>query len=336
MMRKATATTSPKMRLKHGKPGAAMWAKSLGFLLLMVLCFSPSLSWAAGGKLVAFVRDGNIWVAHSDGRGSRQLTSSGQAGAPALSPDGQWVAFTNREGIKMGIRLVPTGGGPVKHLNLPGISDAWGPAFTPDGKSLAIVTRFNVQKRRVHGDTQEFATHAISLVNLATGKIRHIVKTPDHYWDMGDIYDNLAVSPDGRLIAYQQSGTDVSGGFVVLNMRGQRVLHFPQNPEDYRPFWRPTFSPDGAKMLCFSMATVMGEPTYIYLVDLKTLKATRITEGYYPTFVDGGQAIVFERWTETGKRWPNNIKIDLWRLDQSFGSRPRRILKNAEKPAGSG
>jgi TolB protein len=336
MMMKEKATRDPKMRLQHGKPGAAGWAQSLGFFFLVVLCFSPSLSWAAGGDLLAFVREGNIWVAHSDGNGSRQLTTSGQAGAPALSPDGQWVAFTSREGEKVGIRLVSTGGGPVKHLNLPGISEAWSPAFTPDGKSLALVTRFNLQKRRIDGETQEFATHALSLVDLATGKIRHVVQTPDHFWDMGDIYDNLAVSPDGRLLAYQQSGTDVSGGFVVLNLKGQKVLQFPKNPEDYHPFWRPTFSPDGGKMLCFSMATTMGEPTYIYLVDLKTLKATRITAGYYPTFVDGGQAIVFERWTETGKPGPESVKIDLWRLDQSFGAQPRPIIKNAEKPAGSG
>ena len=335
-MMQIKAIISPKIRPRQGKPGGVGWAQSLFFFGLMVLCFSPPVSRAAGGNLVAFVRGGNIWVAHSDGSGSRQLTTSGRAGAPALSPDGQWVAFTSREGDKLGIHLVPTKGGPVKHLNLPGISEAWGPAFTPDGKGLAVVTRFNIKKRRMDGETQEFATYAISLVDMATGKIRHIVQTPYHYWDMGDIYDNLAVSPDGRLLAYQQSGTDVSGGFVVLNLKGQEILHFPKNSEDYRPFWRPTFSPDGAKMLCFSMATIMGEPTYIYLVDLKTLKASRITEGYYPTFVDGGQALVFERWTETGKPGRDSVKIDLWRLDQSFGSQPRRILQNAEKPAGSG
>ncbi len=153
---------------------------------------------------------------------------------------------------------------------------------------------------------------------------------------MGDIYDYLAVSPDGRLIAYQESGTDVSGGFVVLNLQGQEVVRYPRDPEkDYRPFWRPMFSPDGHQMLCFSMAITMGEKTYIYLVDLRTLKATRITDGYYPTFVDGGKAIVFERWTETGQPGAS-VKTDLWRLDSSFGSKPRLILKDAEKPAGAG
>lgn len=314
----------------------ATWTKSLGFFLLTVFCLNPQASWAAGGNLLAFVRGHNIWVARSDGSGSRKLTSSGQAGTPALSRDGKWVAFTSREGDKSDIHLAPTGGGPAKRLNLPGISEAWCPAFTSNGKTLALVTRFNIRTRSMEGEKQEFATHAVSVVDLATGKIRHVVKTPDHFMDMGDIYENLAVSPDGRLIAYQESGTDVSGDFVVLDMEGKEILRFPKDPEDYRPFWRPTFSPDGGQMLCFSMATTGGEKTYIYLVDLKTLKATRVTEGYYPTFVDEGKAIVFERWTETGRPGSASVKIDLWRLDLAPGSEPHLILKDAEKPTGQG
>jgi Tol biopolymer transport system component len=316
--------------------GAGMLKKLITYLVFVLLCLSPLALRAAEGSLLAFVRGDNIWLASSDGSGSRPLTTSGQTGSPALSRDGKWVAFTSREGDKVGICLVPSAGGPVQRLNLPGISEAWSPAFFPDGRRLALVTRFNVRTEVVDGEKQEFATHAVSVVDRATGQIRHVVTTPDHFWDMGDIYTNLAVSPDGRLIAYQESGTDVSGGFVVVNLEGREVRRFPQDPEDYRPFWRPTFSPDGGRMLCFSMAITEGEKTYIHLVDLQTLKATRIAEGYYPTFVDGGRAIVFERWTETGRPGPDSVKIDLWRLDIAPGAKPRLILKNAEKPAGVG
>jgi len=319
--------------------GSGMVKKLITCLTVIFLCISALTLQADAGELLAFVRDGNIWVAASDGSGARELTTSGQAEAPALSWDGKWVAFIWREGDNPTVCLAPTGGGPVQPLNMAGIAEAWGPAFFPDGKKLALVTRFNIRTEVLDGDKQETATHAVSVVDLDTGKVRHLVTTPDHLWDMGDIYENVAVSPDGRLVAYQESGTDVSGGFVVLNLQGQRVGRYPRNPDkDYRPFWRPTFSPDGGKMLCFSMAVTMGEgaKTYIYLVDLRTWKATRITTGYYPTFVDGGKAIVFERWTETGRPGPAGTKIDLWRLDSSFGAQPRLILKDAEKPAGLG
>ncbi len=313
-----------------------LFVTCLVFLFLVIFPLTPQ---AAERDLVAFVRGDNIWVAASDGSGARQLTTDDRAASPALSWDGKWVAFTCREGDKVGICLVPSAGGPVQRLDLPGIADAWSPAFFPEGRQLALVTRFNIRTEVLDGDKQETATHAVSVLDLDTGKVRHLVTTPDHLWDMGDIYENVAVSPDGRLVAYQESGTDVSGGFVVLNLKGQRVGRYPRNPDkDYRPFWRPTFSPDGGKMLCFSMAITMGEgaKTYIYLVDLRTWKAARITTGYYPTFVDGGKAVVFERWTETGRPGGAGTKIDLWRLDSSFGAQPRLILKDAEKPAGLG
>jgi Tol biopolymer transport system component len=338
MMRAKTGKRGPEIIVRDGKPRGGPKTIFLGFLLAALLvCTSSLLTWAADGSLLAFLRDDQVWVANSDGTGARQLTTAGQAEElPALSRDGQWVAFTSLKGKRTGISLTPTAGGEVKIFKMPGIPEAWSPAFTPDGRQLAVVTRFNLQTRTTGGEKYEYGTVAVSLADFDTGKVRHLVKVPNHTVEWGKVYENLAVSPDGRFIAYQESGTDVSGAFVVLNLEGKKVLRFPKNPEDYHPFWRPGFSPDGTRMLCFSMATAEGEKTYIYLVDLKTLKATRITEGYYPTFVDGGRAMVFERWTETGMTGKAATKIDLWRLDFAPGAAPRLILENAEKPAGQG
>jgi Tol biopolymer transport system component len=336
-MSKKARRRSPEILVKDRKPRVISGKIFLGlFVALLVLWASSPATSAAGGSLLAFVRGDNFWIANSDGTEARQLTSDGQAASPALSRDGQWVAFTSSEGNKSTINLASTGGGLVKGIKIPGIYESWSPAFTPDGGKLVVVSRFNVTKRQVEGETQEYATHAVSLVDLNTGTVRHVVKTPNHFIDGGNIYDALAVSPDGRLIAYQESGTDVSGGFVVLNLEGKRVVRFPKDPQDYHPYWRPTFSPDGRQVLCFSMAITEGAKTFIYLVDLKTLKAARVAEGYYPTFVDGGKAIVFERWTETGRTGKEATKIDLWRQDLTPGSEPRLMLENAEKPAGQG
>jgi TolB protein len=325
---------------KDGKPQVSGGKVVVVFLVtLLWLWACSSVAQAAGSNQLAFIRGDNLWLAHSDGANARQLTTSGVAVSPALSRDGQWVAwvaYADSEQKKGAIHLAPTGGGSGKTLKMPPIAEAWSPAFTPDGQKLALVTRFNIRTRTVEGEKQEYATHAVSLVDLHTGQVRHVVKTPNHFMEAGELYTGLAVSPDGKFIAYQESGTDVSGGFVVLNLEGKRLLRYPRNPEDYKPYWRPSFSPDGSQMLCFSMATTEGEKTFIYLVDLKTLEARRLAEGYYPTFVDGGQAIVFERWTETGLTGRDATKIDLWRLDLTPGAEPRLILENAEKPAGQG
>lgn len=328
----------PEIILKDGKPRVFSGRVCIPFLVvILVLGASIPAAWATGGNRLAFVRGGNIWIADSDGSGARQLTSKGQAESLALSRDGGRVAFTSWEGNRRAVYLVSTQGGPPQRLKVVGIADAWSPAFTPDGQGLALVTRFNIQKRQMGGEAQEIATHAVSLVDLATGQVRHLIKTPKHFTEMGDLYEGLAVSPDGRLIAYQESGTDVSGGFVVLSLEGKKVFRFPKDPEkDYRPFWRPTFTPDGGKVLCFSMPIREGEKSWIYLVDIKSGQASRIAEGYYPALVDGGKAIVFERWTETGKTGKEATKIDLWRLDLTPGATPRLILEDAEKPAGQG
>ena len=59
------------------------------FLAIMLALLGTS---AAFGASSVAVKDGNIVVVQ-DGR-QRQLTKSGKDAAPALSPDGKWVAFT--------------------------------------------------------------------------------------------------------------------------------------------------------------------------------------------------------------------------------------------------
>jgi len=75
--------------------------RTRGLIALAVV--AAMLSWAAAAgaadaegsaaEMIAFVRQGNIWVARVDGTGERRLTDFGFCGAPALSPDGKQAAF---------------------------------------------------------------------------------------------------------------------------------------------------------------------------------------------------------------------------------------------------
>ena len=198
--------------------------------------------------------------------------------------------------------------------------------------SLWACPTLKVKKEK--GSELSFATMSLSLADLNGGALRQIISHANTRLDTGYIYSNPAFSPDGRLIAYQESGSDVSGGFVVINLQGKRIFRFPRNSRDATPYWRPQFSPDGKEILCYSPATNPGDADVIYLVDLASGKKTTVTLGSKPTYVDHGKAMVYERWPK--ERWTAKtpVKADLWRLELTPGAQPQKIMADAEEPAG--
>jgi Tol biopolymer transport system component len=288
----------------------------------------------AAAETLAFVRDGNIWVAGADGSGARQLTSGGQDEHPAVSPDGQWVAFQRSSETKAGfatqILRAPAAGGPAQPLTFQGVQEGWSPSFSRDGKQLIFAGCAN---RRTGKDGQTLATVFIALADLSTGGVRFIGAVPNHGLDAGYLYENPALSPDGRLIAYQESGSDVSGGWVIVDLSGKRLKSFPTDKEDYTPYWRPQFTRDGKEILCYSPITSEGQVNRIHLVDLATLKKREVVRGLKPTFVEQGKAIVFERYRKGEGLSTENVPQDLWYLPLG-GGEPRKILENGHSPAG--
>ena len=318
------------------------WIITLWTLVMVALLMMSPAAFAGASKLV-FVRGGNVWIANTDGTEARQLTfydpDKHTALAPALSPDGQWVAFSvHQKGSYRQLYLLPSSGGPVKPVRPTGIGAAWDPSFSPDGKSLlfAGMSQNRVEKR--DGYEVSYATMSVSLMDLEKGRVRHIVSKPDIVLDVsGNVYAKPSFSPDGQMIAYQVSLSDVSGGFYVVNLQGKTVFKFPRDPQDSDPYWRPRFSPDGKEILCYSPATsegggsVKNQQDQIYLVNMATQQARRITGGWNPTFVDGGKAIVYEVWPpERWERVRNSmVKPDLWRLHMAPDAQPRKILTDA-------
>jgi len=311
-------------------------------LVTVALLLLGPAAYAGASKLV-FVRGGNVWIANSDGTEVRQLTlfEPGKYNnlRPALAPDGQWVAFSMpQKGSDKQLYLVPSRGGALKPLRPTGIEAAWSPAFSPDGKGLLFVGMSQHRVEKKDGYEVSYATMSVSLMDLGKGRVRHIVSIPNTFLDAGSVYANPSFSPDGRMIAYQYRGTDVSGGFYVINLQGQTVFKFPRDPQNSAPYWRPQFSPDGKEILCYSPPTssrdgaIEKQGDNIYLVNMATRQARGIVAGWNPTFVDGGKAIVYEGWSPDGSEI--GFKPDLWRLDLAPGAQPRKILTDAAEPAG--
>jgi Tol biopolymer transport system component len=294
-------------------------------------------SFAAEKGQITFVRNDNIWIANTDGSDQKQLTFSSQDRDPAFSPDGKLIAYTSGHNELTGfgnIYLIPVTGGTPKKLELKGMQGSEHAHFSSDSKSLVFVGMTDVRAKKKEGYDMTYATISISIVNLNTGKIKSIVSTKNVMLNAGYIYSSPSFSPDGKLIAYQHSGSDVSGGFSVIDLKGKSKVNFPKKSTDPTPYWRPLFTSDSKKILCYSPATNEKQTDSIYFIDLSTGATEKISEGTTPTFIENGKAIIFERWIN---KWSPeaNAQSDLWYLELKEGAKPIKIIENASHPSGN-
>jgi dipeptidyl aminopeptidase/acylaminoacyl peptidase len=316
-----------------------------GPIFIIMACVLSLAGVAAGASdkddttgMISFVRQGNIWIAKVDGTGERRLTNMSVCGGPSLSPDGKQVAFHCRgekdiypdTGFGQ-IYLVETVGGEPRRMNFEGILAAEHPSFSPDGKSIVFVGLSEVRKQGKEDEAQVFATMSVSVADIQTGKTRAILRHKNAMLDAGYIYSHPVFSPDGQWILWQQSGSDVSGGFAITDLKGKTLFRFPSQGKDPTPYWRARLALDGQTVLCYSPATSDASDDTIYVVDRKTGKMLEVTTGANPAFVRNGSAIVFERWTN---RWTEKASSNLWILELKPGASPRRIITDASEPAG--
>lgn len=286
----------------------------------------PGAAQGAGDNLV-FVRSGDIWIATSDGANPRQLTFTGKASSPALSPDGKQVAFLG-QGQKAHwkkIFLIPAQGGKIRALNLQNIDYSDSPGFSPDSTQLLF-------RGRTFRDDNN--TVSLLLANFSDFSVREIMSIGSLADEAADIMAGPAFSPDGSQIVYQENDHEPLSGFVIIDLTGKKIARFPFNPKADASYLQPQFSPDGQEILCWSYdfkenTNRVGNHA-IYLVNWRTGTKRRLATGMSPTFVDGGKAIVFAR------RERHNSPGNLYRLDLVPGAQPRLILRNADSPAGQG
>jgi Tol biopolymer transport system component len=205
------------------------------------------------------------------------------------------------------------------------------PSFSKDGEKLVFIGISDVKVREKGGTDMTLATMSINVLNIKTNEIQTIHKTKDVLLDAGYIYSYPSFSPDGKLAAYQHSGSDVSGGFSVVNLKGKTIFRYPPDFNDPTPYWKPQFTPDGKEILCYSPTTFEDGRDKIFLIDIKNRTKKFVTEGSNPAFACKGRAIIFERWTD---KWRPEARSDLWFLELQEGAEPRMILKDGSSPSG--
>lgn len=150
------------------------WAGTSGFYR------QPALH----GDQVYLVAEGDLWhVGTQGGEAQRLTTHNGQETQPAVSPDGQWLAFTGQYDGGTEIYLMPVAGGPPKRLTWEGGGmRVWG--FTAAGEVLYT----GLDSRP---GSQLFA------VDVKSGQRRQL--------PVGQASD-AALSADGRTLYFTRSG----------------------------------------------------------------------------------------------------------------------------------
>jgi serine/threonine protein kinase len=230
----------------------------------------------------------------------RQLTQyppTIKATQPAISPDGQRIAFTKQithidpqtqeSSTQLQVWVMDADGGNAQQI-LPNYAHTRAPAWSPNGQELAV---------EASDAANAWTDYDIVIVNVSTGESRPLIAS--RYWEGGPTW-----SPDGSKIAYharrpgvscmQLYMLDAQGGVPqpeqLTDLSGQDCS--AGSSGDYWADW----SPDG-KQLAFGRK--LNGNQQIALLDLATRRVQTVDTGSlaagYPRWSKDGQELLFEQ-----------------------------------------
>lgn len=160
--------------------------------------------------------------------GTKTAITQGPRGAanyePAISPDGQTIAFSSDRGGRPMIYTMPVDGGSAQRLTFAGYYNA-SPAWSPDGKKLAFASA--VDK---HFEIFVMDSNGKNLQKLTSSK-----KSNGSAADSED----PSFSPDGRFVMFRSNRTGTHQLYVVsLDGKNEYRISF-DNYSYERPQWSP-------------------------------------------------------------------------------------------------
>lgn len=210
----------------------------------------------------------NLWMLPTDGGAAVAFTGDeARDASPVWSPDGMWIAFlSDRAGVRRGRKraamqlwVIPVDGGEARQLTFfkAGVSE---PAWAPDGKSVAFVTRGALEALEAPGhDDDELIVREITRVRYKFDGLGYLDGFT-HIWTVpagggeprrltgGDFdHDAPAWLPSGREIVFVTNRTanhefSMARDIWAVDVE-QRTLR--QLTHHSGPAFAPAPSPDG-------------------------------------------------------------------------------------------
>lgn len=209
-------------------------------------------------------------------RGTQLTAWAGFDCYPALSPDGNSLAYSSDRGgvFEIYIKQLTAGGREVQLTNDGG--ENFQPAWSPDGRWIAYASK-------THG--------GIWVVPSLGGTAKQISDTGSYpSW-----------SPDGKLIAFQTTGIGddlgaiASGALlpatiVVVPVEGGETRQVTQVGKPAGGHGSPAWSPDGKRIVFGSYDPVQ---TDVWMVTLSNGDLKKVAHGYDPVYSPDGKNIYF-------------------------------------------
>ena len=177
---------------------------------------------------------------------TRRTTGAAYHASPAISPQGDKVAYVASEDGLFDVYVVPTVGRRPARKLIDGQDNTQfeslrllspGLSWNPDGSELAVAVKSGP------GD-------AIAIVEEASGRVRTLRPQPDGAADLGgiDAIVSVAWSPDGTRIAFEGTAGAHSDLYVV-DLATERVVNLTRDLfSDHAPAW----APDGRSLVFHS------------------------------------------------------------------------------------
>jgi Tol biopolymer transport system component/DNA-binding winged helix-turn-helix (wHTH) protein len=226
----------------------------------------------------------------------------GDAGEPALSPDGERIAFVAGEGSDWGMYTAQVGGEKAVRLtNNPG--DHF-PTWSPDSRQIA----FNRYSQEGLG---------IYTVPALGGTEHRVYLGPAKAW----VEAGVAWSPDGETITFSEHNKDkIHARISLLSLADFKTTPLTSPDDDHEDGF-PSYSPDGS-VIAFLRGNVSGTTADFFVVPAKGGIPKQITSDFRnrigaAAWTPDGKEIVFSSWSRGGF-W------GLWRMPASGGT-PRPI-----------
>lgn len=232
-------------------------------------------------RLITFMRDGEVWLAETDGAAARRLTIGCQdCDHPSLAPGAQRVVFVGRDpgAGNLAVRVVGTSGmdtpRTIQDLGPDGVTTR--PRFTDDGSRVLF------HKRRAPGRAAD-----VFALGLTDGVLKQMTTTSARD------ETNPAPAPDNGDVIYVSRGRvyrrDGRTGKRKVIVRPSRTLSRPDEP---------TFSPDGTTIVFRAHPCRSKEPcgAELFTVPRTGGVPTPVTSGFgdiaSPAFLDDGATVI--------------------------------------------